>query len=233
MLTPTEIAQALPANLKSAATQALADKINQAAADPVIAEQIRDNFISYTSILQEGRYKTEDYLNAVVYVSYKLMGLSNQDAYQHTFPQRYTALKQRGATDKDISAYVTAYHKGKLVNRIMEQTLIPHWVLNQEVYQKAVNVQADLMINANSEKVRCDAANSLLTHLARPKDVAPAVQIDVNVGSGMNELKDMLQRMAQKQVELIESGVDTKTIAGQALIEGKAKELVDRSGEQP
>lgn len=232
MLTPNDIAQALPANLKSAATQSLADKINQAAADPVIAEQIRDNFVSYTSVLQEGRYKTEDYLNAVVYVSYKLMGLSNQEAYQHTFPQRYTALKQRGATDKDISAYVTAYHKGKLVSRIMEQTLTPHWVLNQEIYQKAINVQADLMANANSEKVRCDAANSILTHLARPKEAAPAVQIDVNVGSGMNELKDMLQRMAQKQVELIENGVDTKTIAGQPLIEGKAKVVVP-ADEQP
>lgn len=230
-LTRQDIEQSLPANLKSAATQSLVDKINNIVSDPVAAENIRENFISYTSVLRDGRFKTTDYLNAVVYVSYKLMGLSNLESYQKTFPQRYANLVAKGTSEKDISAYVAAYNKGKLVNLIYEQTMIPTHVLNQEIYQKAINVQADLMLNANSEKVRSDAANSILTHLAKPKELAPAVQIDVNNNSGMDELKDMLSRLAERQKSAIESGITTKDIAGQALIEGKA-EKIEKGGDQ-
>ncbi len=227
MVTIQEVSQALPGNLKTAASQELVDKINNISADPLVAEAVKENFISYASVLKDGRYKTEDYLNAVVYVSYKLMNLTNLDAYQRTFPQRYQALVAKGTSSKDISAYVAAYAKGKLVNALMEQTLVPPWVLNQDVFQKAINVQADLMLNANSEKVRSDAANSILTHLAKPKEAAAALRIDVNVTDGMNELKDLLGRLAERQKAAIESGMATAEIAAQPLIEGKA-EVVQR-----
>jgi len=226
-LTREQVEQALPANLKSAATQSFTDQINNVVNDPILAQQVRDNFISYTSVLKEGRFKSEDYLNAVVYVSYKLMGYSNQDAYQRTFPTRYQTLLQKGTSSKDIAAYVSAYHRGKLVNLIMEQTLTPVWVLNQEIYQKAINVQADLMLNANSEKVRSDAANSLLTHLAKPKENSAAIQVNVNENSGLTELKDMLALMASRQRELISAGVETREIAAQPLIEAKFTEISD------
>lgn len=225
-LTKEQVAQALPANLKSAATQALTDKINAITADPVVAEQIQENFISYTSVLSEGRFKTEQYLNAVAYVTHKLLGKSNHDAYAAAHPQRYSELLAKGTSSKDIAAYVSAYNKGKLVNLILEQTLIPAWVLNQHIYQKAINTQADLMQNANSEKVRSDAANSLLTHLTKPKEAVSPVTLNVNPGhSAMDELKDRLAEMAEMQRKLIESGVDTREIAGQKLIEGKVREV--------
>jgi len=225
MLTKDQVEAALPANLKSAATQQLTDKINNIVSDPIVAEQVRENFVSYSAVLREGRFKTEDYLNAVVYVSHKVMGLSNKDAYAKTFPARYAQLVAKQVPDKEISAYVAAYHKGKLVNLIMEQTLVPVWIVNQDVFQKAINVQADLMMNANSEKVRSDAANSILTHLAKPKEAAALVQVNVGENSGMSELKDMLASIALKQRELIEGGVDTRLIAAQPLIEGKVKEV--------
>lgn len=224
-MTQEDLAKALPANLKSSATQELADQINQVVRDPIVAEQVRNNFVSYAAVLKEGRFKTGDYLNAVVYVSYKLMGLSNQEAYEYTFPTRYANLQQKGFTDKDISAYVAAYHKGKLVNLIMEQVLTPAWILNQEVFQKAINVQADLMMHANSEKVRSDAANSILTHLAKPKEAAPLISIDINETDGVREMKNLMGQMARQQQELIKSGVGTKSIAEQRLIEGEYTEV--------
>ena len=63
---------------------------------------------------------------------------------------------------------MTSYNKNKLVNLILEQSMIPSWVLNQDMYQKALNVQCELMLTANSEKVS-DAANSILTHLKPPQ----------------------------------------------------------------
>lgn len=221
MLTVQQVAQALPPNLKTAATQQFVDQINNIVSDPIVAEQVQDNFISYTKVLQEGKFKTEDYLHAVTYVSFKLMGMSNQDAYCRTFPQRHAALVARGVPAKDIAAYVSAYHRGKLVNLILEQSLVPSWVLNQDAYQKAINTQVDLMTNAQSELVRTQAANSILTHLAKPKEAGPLVNIDLRENSGMNELKNMLVDLATKQRELISNGVPTKAIAEQPIIEGE------------
>lgn len=217
-LSVSDVTKALPANLKGSATQGLVDKINQATQDPILAEAIRDNFISYTGVLQEGKFKTQDYLKAVMYVSYKLMGHTNKDAYFKTFPDRYQVLVAKGTSSKDMAAYVSAYNRNKLVNLIMEQTLVPSWVLNQHLYQKAINVQAELMQTANSEKVRSDAANSILTHLAKPKEAGPLVNLNLNESSGMNELKDMLGQLAQMQVDKINKGVATQDIAGQTLI---------------
>lgn len=225
-ITKELVARALPGNLKSAATDQLADMINQISADPIIAEQIRDNFLSYASVLKDGKYKVEDYLNAVAYCSYKLMGDSNQDAYFKTFPQRYVNLVAAGRTPKEISAYVAAYAKGQLVNKIMEQTLVPSWVLNQHMYQAALNTQYKIMTNEDvSPKVRSDAADSLLTHLAKPKEAGPLINIDMSETSGMNELKDALARMAQQQQTLINAGVSTKEIAAQDIVDVTPKEI--------
>lgn len=225
MLTVDLVAKALPPNLKGAATQTLVDMINNAVADPILAEQVQQNFISYCGVLREGKFKTEDYLNAVTYVSHKLMGDSNQDAYFKTFPQRYQALVSKGVAPKDIAAYVAAYNRGKLVNLILEQTLVPTWVLNQHIYQEAINTQAELMRSAQSEFVRTQAANSILTHLAKPKEAGPLVNIDMRETSGMNEMKEMLTKLAQQQQELIQNGVSTKDVAAQRLFEAEDVEI--------
>ena len=218
MLTLQQVAHALPPNLKNNVTQQLVDNINNCVADPIMAEAIKDNFLSYTQVLSEGKFKTEDYLSAVMYVSFKLMGMTNQDAYARTFPARYRTLLNNGTSNKDISSYVSMYNKGRLVNLILEKSLIPTWVLNQHIYQKAINVQADLMSNANSEMVRMQAANSILTHLAKPKEVGPLINLDLREGSGLNELKATLTQLAQQQRDLIGQGVTTKSIADQGLV---------------
>ncbi len=217
-LTLHQVAHALPPNLKNNVTQQLVDNINNCVADPIMAEAIKDNFLSYTQVLSEGKFKTEDYLSAVMYVSFKLMGMTNQDAYSRTFPARYRTLLNNGTSAKDISSYVSMYNKGRLVNLILEKSLIPTWVLNQHIYQKAINVQADLMSNANSEMVRMQAANSILTHLVKPKEVGPLINLDLREGSGLNELKATLTQLAQQQRDLISNGITTKQIADQGLV---------------
>ncbi|UNI71521.1 hypothetical protein [Burkholderia phage vB_BpP_HN01] len=221
MLTKELVAKALPTGLRNVDTQAIADDINNAVSDPVLAQQIADNFVSYSSVMAEGKYKTEDYVSAVKYVSFKLMGDTNQDAYFKTFPQRYAALLARGAKSKDISAYVSAYAKGKLVNSIIEKSLVPSWVLNQHLHQEAINVQAQLMRSAQSEKVRMEAANSLLSHLAKPKEAGPLVNIDMRESSGLADLKATLGSLAQQQRDLIAAGVTAKSLAAQKIVDAE------------
>lgn len=219
-----EVREAVPSSLRPSVTQAFVDQLNNIALDPMVAESVRNNFISFSRVLSEGKFKLEDYLNAVAYVSYKMMGMSNGDAYQHTFPNRYKELLLAGRTEKDISAYVHAYAKGKLVNLIMEQTLVPTWVLNAHVFQEAINTQVDLMRNASSEKVRTEAANSLLTHLKKPEKTAQ-VSIEMGESKGLIELKNALMDMASMQAQLIKDGGNIKDVTGHKLIEGSAKDV--------
>ena len=217
MITVQNLKQALPATTKLTVSQSLVDKLNAVTSDPILAEHIRDNFISYNTVMQAGKYTADEYINAITYCTYKVMGLTNKDAYINTFPQRHRQLVARGASAKDISAYVAAYHKGKLVMAILDQAHIPMWLLNQDVYQKAINVQVDLMKNAQSELVRTQAANSILTHLAKPKDAVPQVAIQINQNTGMNELMDAMAALAEKQVNMIDHGVTAKELAAQRI----------------
>lgn len=209
---------AVPSHLRNNVSQDLVDNLNNIALDPIMAEDIRNNFVSYSSILKEGRFKLDEYLNAVAYVSYKIMNNTNEEAYAKTFPQRYAKLVANGTSKKDISSYVSAYNKGKLVNLILEATLVPSWVLNQDLHQKAINRLADLMHTAASQKVQVEAASSLLTHLGKPKEGNFQINIGESENAGMKEMRALLQEVAANQREAIASGkMKTIDVAAQRL----------------
>lgn len=218
-----EVQKALPNRLKGNVTQELVDKLNTISSDEQHCEIIKENFVSYSGVLQDGRYKIEDYMNAVAYVSYKLMGYSNQDSYFRTFPDRHANLVAKGTSAKDISSYVAMYNKNKLVNNILEQSLIPIWILNQDAVQKAINTQVEIMSDGNNSAIaRTQAANSLLTHLAKPKETA-AIQLNIGTeeSSGLRDLKSAISDLANQQKRLIEGGVTAKEIAEADIVEGE------------
>lgn len=223
-MTLEELKSALPKPVQGAANQELLDQINSLAVDYEMAEVIRDNFVTYTKVLTEGKYKLQDYLNAVQYVTYKVMGHSNKDAYAKTFPQRYQALALKGCTDKEISAYVAAYNKNQLVNKILGQTAIAPSILFQDVFHKAIATQADLMLNASSEKVRTEAANSLLTHLKPPEIKKVEMEVGLKTDSGIADLQATLRNLAQNQLQAIAGGQTAREVSRIPVIQA---EVVD------
>ena len=205
-LTVDQFKQALPDKVKKSINQELIDQINKTLSEPELFEQYRDNLLSYAKVMQDGRFKVSEYVNAVKYVSHKLMGCTNIDAYSKTFPDKIQRFAVQNVAPKDIASYVTAYNKSKLVNLIFEQTLIPSYVLNQDLYQKALNVQAELMVTASSEKVRTDAANSLLTHLKPPEVKKVELDIGVKEDSSINQLRQATLELARQQRLALEAG---------------------------
>ena len=218
-LTLEDLKKTLPTRLHTALGQELLDKINVINSDvPHAAENIRENFITYIDVLSEGKYKIDDYINAIKYVSYKLMGKTNRDAYRFTFPNRFWAMKEKEIPDKDIDSIISAYNRNKLVNAIYEKTLIPSWILNQDAYQEAINTQVKLMRTANSERVRAMAADSILNHLKRPENLGQAqLNINVNTTSALDELQKNMLELVKTQRDLIKAGVGTKEIAEQRI----------------
>ncbi len=208
-LTTEQLRAALPDKVKKSVNQELIDSINQTLSDPDMYEAYRDNLLSYTKVMVDGRFKVQEYVAAVKYVSHKLMGATNIEAYTKTFPEKYARFVATGVAAKDIASYCTAYNKSKLVNLIFEQTLIPSYVLNQDLYQKALNVQADLMVSARSEKVRCDAANSLLTQLKMPEKQKVELDINVKEDGSIAALRRATLELAQAQRLAIGAGASS------------------------
>ncbi len=218
-LTVEEFKDALPLKVKRSVNQELIDQINTTLSDPEMYEAYRDNLLSYTKVMVDGRFKVSSYIDAVKYVSHKLMGCTNIEAYTKTFPDKYKRFVAQGVQAKDIASYVTAYNKAKLVNLIFEQTLIPSYVLNQDLYQRALNVQADLMVNANSEKVRCDAANSLLVQLKMPEVTKVEMDLNIKEDSSIAALRLTTLELARQQRLMIDSGaMNAQEVAHSKLI---------------
>lgn len=205
-LTVDQFKLALPDKVKKSVSQELIDQVNVTLSDPDMFEVYRDNLLSYTRVMSDGRFKVSEYVNAVKYVSHKLMGATNIEAYTKTFPDKYNRFVATGVQAKDIASYVTAYNKSKLVNLIFEQTLIPSYVLNQDLYQQALNQQAYLMIHAKSEKVQTDAANSLLTQLKMPEKTKVELDVNLKEDSSITALRAATMELVRAQRLAMETG---------------------------
>lgn len=205
MLTLGQVQEALPSNHRNNITQDMVNQLNSLSSDPEEARYIRDNFVSFSKVLQEGRFKVGDYVRAVMYVSHKVMGKSNLESYKATFPERYKDMLDRNRQPKDIASIVTAYNKGQLVTKVMERAMVPSWILNQDMFQSALQTQYDLMTDVSvSDKVRSDAANSILTHLKKPEDNKAELKIEIGLNDGMAALEAQLTAVSKQQLDLIE-----------------------------
>lgn len=219
-LTLETLKATMPKRMRHNINQDLVNKLNKLVTDPDERVYFRENLLSYTHVLQDPNIKLEAYIHAVRYVSYKLMGMNNQEAWIKTFPDRYQRILNDGKSDAHLRATVSGYNKNKIVATVYEQALIPVHVLNADVFQQAVTTQALLMTDPNvSDKVRSDAANSLMTHLKPPEARKLTLDVAVAEDDSLRELRHAVTDLAKAQRQAIEAGVeDAKRIAESKLI---------------
>lgn len=209
-----------PVGVKDNIDQPLVDKINVILSDPDIRDEYRDNVLGCMTVMQNSQFNFRDYIYAVKYVSYKLRGDTNNAAYAKTFPERVKNHVARGY--KDYSAWVSAYAKNRFVIAIRESTLIPTHILNADVYQKAINVQAELMVTATSETVRQKAADSLMTQLKAPETTKIELDMNVKQDDSIGELRSAALKLVNAQRLAITSGENTaRDIAHSSIIEAE------------
>ena len=194
-------------------------KLRNTLSDPDTAEITRDNLIGLSTVLKEGRFKLDSYINAVKYVSFKLMKLSNFDAYVRTFPEKYLDFNKRGVLKKTIQQYVYAYNQSKLVYLVYEAALMPVKILNADKYQDAINVQAYLMNNSKSDMVRTTAANSILNHLRRDDTAKIDIDIKVHDVDALKQLNDTSMKLAEEmRANMLAGKMSSKNVAEMKLV---------------
>lgn len=218
----------LPKEIANTLSPTVQQQIQDMLDDPDNCEIYRDNLIGYTQVLKEGRFKIQDYINAVKYVSFKHMGCTNIDSYIKTFPDRYKRLLNQGSSDKDISAYVAGYHSTKLVKTILDQSMMPLHMSHMDTFLKAVKTQAELMVTAASDKVRCDAADSIMRHLKPPEESKIKMDIGVTSNPILDQLAEATTALVNNQKRaLAEGSVTLKDIGRSNIIPGEYDEVDD------
>tara|TARA_R110000822_G_scaffold117613_3_gene249999 strand:+ start:1478 stop:2242 length:765 start_codon:yes stop_codon:yes gene_type:complete len=198
-------------------------KVVNSEADSELRRVFRDNVLSYSSVLSTGKHSLAAYVNAVKFVSLRLLGDKSSTAYSKVFPDRYQNLVDRGSTASQIASFSDNYGKTGLITKIMEQTMVPTHILNAGIYQEAINVQAQLMTGAKSEMVRQKAAESLMTALKAPE--AAKIEIDIAYSSDIvDDLKATTRALAQQQMKLIlGKGITAKEAAHSDIIAKKTQ----------
>lgn len=187
----------------------LVDKINQLAASTELSENFKENLVTYTSVLNKGSFTPAQYVSAVQYVSYRLMGHDIRPAWEKTFPDRYATLLAKGTASKAIHSHASAYNRTKLVSAVTEQSLIPSYIVNNGLFQKALNIQVKIMTDEDvSPKVRSDAAAKVLEYTAMPDSVL----------SNKEEVSEKGMDIIAALAKSVERLADTKRAS---IIEGK------------
>lgn len=227
-ITIDQFKQALPAKVRNSFNQGVIDKINQTLSDPDMYETYRDHLLGYAQVMADGKFKLTQYIDAVKYVSHRLAGNNKLMAYTKTFPDKMASFHARNVADKDIASYYSAYDKTKLVTLLYQQSLVPTWLVNQDLFQRALNVQAELMDSAKSEKVRSDAANSILTHLKRPEAAKVELDVTVKEDSAISALREATERMVAAQRQAIQAGsINAQQVAHERVFVDVPGEVVD------
>nr|DAP09397.1 MAG TPA: hypothetical protein [Caudoviricetes sp.] len=211
-----------PKKLRYLVNEKLVEQINSLLYEPEYRDAYRENLLGYVNVLNDPNTKMTNYLQAVKYCTFKLAGSSNMDAYIKTFPDRYKRMLADGKDSQAISSYVAAWNRSRIVTSIMEQAAVPVWLVNADLFQEAINVQAHIMRTARSEKVRSDAANSLINHLKQPEVTKHQLDIGIKPGKELLELREAIEEHSKLQQLAIASGnVTAKAIAEMGLSYGQ------------
>lgn len=230
VLTKEQLQGSMPKRFRHNVTDEMISFINSTEGDE-FRDVYKENLIGFAGVIESGRYKMADYINAVKFVSYKLIGDSNTIAYAKTFPDRYQRLVDKNTPMKTIASFSTAYNKGDLVHKILERTLVPVHILNMDVHQEAINTQAELMRNAKSETVRQKAAECLITQLKAPE--AAKIEVDVNYSnSSIDDLRETTRALAQQQLKMIQSGAVTAEHVAHSDIIARKQDTVETEYEE-
>lgn len=173
-----------------------------------VQEFVKDNAIGMLHVLSASRTNSiNEYMRAARFITYRQMGDTFIQAYAKTFPDRVKRLEADGMTTAHLSALAQAFGKTKLVTQMTSMLIVPAHLIYQDVFHKAVQTQAALMMDDTvSPKVRSDAANSLLTHLKQPEVKQMELQVKVNESNILEQFKEAMTDMARKQKSMIELG---------------------------
>jgi len=227
-----KVRESLPSKFSKTIGDELVGKIDALIIqDSELKDSVFDNLVDFKEILLEGSVRIDSFINATLYTSYYLMGKPRIQSFTKVFPARVAKFEKEGKTTGTINNIVGAYHRSKLVQRMLGQCQMPSYVMFRNVFFKAVKTQVEIMEDPNvSPTVRQKAACSLMGHLKEPE--VQKVEIDVShKEEGIDIIKELMtatKDLAISQSMAISEGTKTASeIAHSNIINAEYVEKVD------
>ena len=190
-------------------------------------EPLKDNILSYAKILRDGTNKVSDYLNAVKFITLKNADFTTREAWEATFPDRYTRMVTEGRSEKHINSAATMYARTALVAKLLEISQKPLWVFHAGYANEALEKAYELMTDSTSTKfIQLQAASLILDKV----QVTEAQKIDVEVttnDASLELIMDAAKRIDEQSYnDMVKGKLPLQTAAkaknvGQLVIEGE------------
>ena len=214
-----ELRSLLPEGIKGNITESTVKYANELVAAVEDPELARETIITFSEVLKDRSHSPYNFMKATLYVTLVSNGYKKRRAYSRVFPDKLKKLKKDKRNSSYIATVVNAYHKSKLVQSIMAQTIAPIHVLYSGVFHKAIKKQVELL-DAHSEIVQQKAASSLMDTLAPPDIVAE--EAEKNTGKAIDIVGTILEatmELAEKQQQAIKDGrITAKELLGAEII---------------
>ena len=223
MVTKEEMLEALPAHMRRTMNDASYMNLCAALTDRDELQRFKENFVSFSTALIGGKYSVQQYMDAVMYVSFKKMGLTNLASFKRTFPVKMKRYYAEGKSDASINALVCGYNTTKLVTKIFDQSMIPVHILNADAVQEAINAQLKILRTSKNELAITKAADSLLNHLKPPVESKVTLDIGIAETPMLREVKVETERLAQQQLDMIKNGLYTAKQVAEMRVVGEAE----------
>ena len=225
MITLEELQAMMPRKKKKNITQTLVDMINAIEDKTGFEGEFTKKVVGYSNVLESGRYKLTDYVNAVEFVTYYLNGDGQAEAYMKTFPEK---VKKRLMEGK--SAYATGapamYYSGQLVQSLMAQAQLGVRVRHYDKIDRMVETLFGLAISPDStDRIKMESADKLLNHLKEPEESKVEIEIGIKKDQSGEALEAKMLEVAMMQKEAFEKGIDLVTL--QKININEEEEVID------
>lgn len=196
-------------------TQETVDELNRLVEDPDYGEEFVDAYSSYFNVLEKNtQWTTPKYMSAMKFFTLMEAGHTATDAYVKTFPERLEARHARGENKSAMGGEASRYNASALVNEIRKVATIPVQLVHRHLLHKAIQQQAHLMMNANSEMVRQKAGEVLIRELKPTEDSTVNIKVGMSdeAKSQQAQLVDHIGSIALNQQKMLAAGMNIADI---------------------
>jgi len=185
---------------------------------------LEEQLLSNINIVKEMKVDMVDYIAAVKYCTLK-QNMSNRKAWEITFPDRLRRAEEKLAKREaegrgnsvNIDSHVSNYNKTQLVVKIDTELSVAWHNLYMPARTQALRSLIDLgqgraKPNADGEMmtvtphVQFLANKEIVDVLKPPEEKKDTLDININPGSIIDEYEQVFAQMAQKKMDIIESG---------------------------
>ena len=200
------VKQVFPKKFRSYVTQECVDGLNDMMNKSETGAVCVENFLSYSNIVKEFKCDIKEYSNAIKFITLKFLGYSNPDAYKRIFPERWERIKDKPQNIRDN--FANRFSQTKLVTRILQEALVPTWIVNAPLHQKALNELAKMIDDPSVRGMaKVKACEAVLNYTKPPEPVTNTFNVNLNQDDDViNELRNVTKKLASTLRTSLENG---------------------------